>query len=133
MTEPNGALSELARGIEEEVRDTDPEMHVAYLDPSGDSVAPDGRRVFTGESALNEWSRRLPDRDAAIIFRYVDQTAIGQGSACLFQWIGVILPPFLVSMSCDLSHRFSNRCLTTVNGDPEILTTPRRDSTCPTC
>jgi hypothetical protein len=74
MTEPNGALSELARGIEDEVRDTDPELHVAYLDPGGDSVAPDGTRVFTDESALDEWTRGLPDRDTAIVVRYVDES-----------------------------------------------------------
>ncbi|MCS3655133.1 hypothetical protein [Salinibacter ruber] len=75
MTEPNGALSKLACGIEDEVRDTDPEMHVAFFDPGGDSAAPDGERVFTDESALNEWTRGLPDRDTAVVVQYEEEPA----------------------------------------------------------
>jgi len=75
MTEPNGALSELARGIEDEVRDTDPEMHVAFFDPGGGGAAPDGRRVFTDESTLNEWTRALPERDTAVVVRYGEEPA----------------------------------------------------------
>jgi hypothetical protein len=68
-----GVLSDLVGGIEDEVRDTSSEPHVADFDLSGTSVDPDGSRVFTDEYAMNKCTRELSKRDTAVIIRYVDE------------------------------------------------------------